>query len=274
MGGYWYGEKKWEEAPKEFLARAKVTFKVRDPFVSGQAGLQIPSSEVADANELEVLDAIKSEQFLSVIIADLGLTESFGMSLAETVSQLRIFLELDLDQDTEELEVMLRLTDPQLAADVANAVANAIPAKIKELDEAKKNAELALLQDEAQPVLDRQRESLQALEDALKAQGVTIKVEPGMDLTVYLNDPDILAAKLAWDAAREDAQTLLANQSDYRTYWNRAIVPSVVVEKAEVPQRAVGPPVEPFQVRWATWGTTVGLILGSLLMLVCWKLFP
>jgi hypothetical protein len=274
VGGYFYGEKEWEKEPKEFVARAKVSFQVRDPFVSKKAGLSIPSSQVADANELEVLDAIKSKSFLSVIATDLDLTGTWGMGVAEAVARLRIAITLDLNQESNELEVSTRLNDPALAAAVTNEVAEAIPTTIRELDEAKRSDAATLLESEARPVLTRQEETRQALQGALASKGVSIKIEPGVDLGVYLNDPDILAAKVAWDAACEDFQDIQNDQAEYRNYWSVAVPPSVVLEKAEVPPAPVGPLLEPFQVRWATRGTAAGLILGSLLMLACWKLFP
>lgn len=273
-GGYYYGEQRWQEAPKQFLAEALVSFQVRDPFVSKQAGIQIPSSEVADANELEVIDAIKSEEVLSPVVTELDLTRKWGMGMAEAVARLRIALELDLDKSTDQLTVSARLNDPELSAAVANLVAETIPGKIAEIDEAKEEKALVLLEAEMEPVVKREAEARAALSSALAANGIKIELVPGQSLGAYQEIPEVLTAKVTWDSTVEDLKDLRKDQAEYRNYWQLSPRPSLVLEKAEVPGEAVGPALQPFQVRWATYGLTAGLVLGSLLMVVCWKLFP
>ncbi len=54
----------------------------------------------------------------------------------------------------------------------------------------------------------------------------------------------------------------------------RAVVPTIVMVKAVPPPTFSGPDVEPFQMEWALYGLTGGMVVGSLLSLLCWKLFP
>lgn len=273
-GGYVYGERRWEEAPKEFIAAAQVSFKVRDPFISRKVGVDIPTSEVADANEMAVLRQVQSEEVLSEVVAALDLAGKWGMEAAEAIGRLRILLEFDLDQETDELKVLVRLNDPVEAAATANAVAGMIPEIIQDLDEVQKENAFQLLEAEAQPVLDREAEARNSLQRALETNGINIKLVPGVDLGPYRYIQEVLTTQVAWDSAQDDVKDLLSDQAEYRTYWQKSLTPSILIAKAEPPALPVGPDVKPFQVRWSTYGLTAGLILGSLLMLACWKLFP
>ena len=47
-----------------------------------------------------------------------------------------------------------------------------------------------------------------------------------------------------------------------------------MMAKATAPPSFVGPNLQPFQASWSVYGMTLGLVVGSLLILICWKLFP
>ncbi len=51
VGGFFMGKKEWENAPKEYLATAKLSFHVRAPFVASKSGVQMSIGAVADENE-------------------------------------------------------------------------------------------------------------------------------------------------------------------------------------------------------------------------------
>ncbi|MDF1714798.1 MAG: hypothetical protein P1U90_21375 [Akkermansiaceae bacterium] len=274
VGGFFYGKQKWNETPKEYLAYATLSFHVRDVFVSSKNGIQAGSTGVADANESEVLRQVKSEEFLEGLALDLDFVNKWGMSPTEVVLQLRTGLDLDLDQTSDQLTVAARLNDPQEAADFANAVATELPDLIKRIDEKKKEEGLEQLGRDSQPILDEEAAAKAKLKQALAAKGVNIDPGPGVDLGDYLYIPEVLDAKLDWDSTGEALKAIYDSQAEYRNYWAKTVKPSFVMAKAVAPPSFVGPDLQPFQVRWSVYGLTAGMVAGSLLMLVCWKLFP
>jgi uncharacterized protein involved in exopolysaccharide biosynthesis len=274
VGGYKYGEVKWEEAPKDYLAIAKVSVRIRPPFVSKKAGIELATGAMANANEQEVLRRIESEEVLGAVVKSLELTDQWNVGSAGAVNKIRAGLLLELDKETNTLEVQVTLNDPQEAADVANTLGSLVPATVKEVDLNKKEAASELLETEARPLEDAESDARAKLTKALEANGINIKLTPQVDLGPYQELEDVLAAKVEWDSAREDLEDLKKEQFEYQQYWMRQLRPTIVSVKAEVPPTWSGPPVKPFQIRWATYGLTAGMMLGSLLMLLCWKLFP
>jgi hypothetical protein len=268
VGGFFYGKKKWDEAPKEYLAYAALSFHVRDAFMSaGSTGL-------VDANESEVLRNVKSEESLRGIALNLDFANQWGVNQDEAVIRLRRGLDLDLDQATDQLTVSARLNDSQDAADFANAVAAEIPNLIKRLDEKNKKEVMEQFSKEAQPLVDKELTAKAMLKDSLAAKGVKLEPGPGVDLGDYLYIPEVLDAKLEWDSSSEALKVMYEDQAKYRNYWSKSVRPSFVMAKAIAPPSFVGPNLQPFQTRWSVYGMTLGLIAGSLLMLICWKLFP
>ena len=274
MGGFFYGRQKWEETPKEYVAYATLAFHVRDVFVSSKNGIQAGSTGVTDANESEVLRQVRSEESLKGIALNLDFATKWGVTPADVVPLLRTGLDLDLDQNSDQLTVGARLKDPQEAADFANAVAIELPELIKRIDEKNRTEGLEQLGRDSQPLLDEVAAAKLKLKEALAAKGVNIEPGPGVDLGDYLYIPEVLDAKLEWDSTNDALKAIYDSQSEYRSYWSKLVKPSVVLAKAVPPPSFVGPDLQPFQVRWSVYGMTAGMVLGSLLMLVCWKLFP
>lgn len=274
VGGFFYGKKKWDETPKEYLAYATLSFQVRDIFVSSKNGIQAGSTGVADANEAEVLRQLKSEETMKGIVLNLDFSNKWGVSPTDVVSQLVVGLDLDLDQASDQLTIAARLNDPQEAADFANAVATEMPDLIKRIDEQKKKEGVEQLTRESQPLIEQEAAAKGKLKQALAAKGVNIEPGPGVDLGDYLYIPEVLDAKLEWDSASESLKDVFEDQAEYRSYWAKTVKPSFVMAKAVAPPTFVGPNLQPFQVRWSVYGMTAGMVVGSLLMLICWKLFP
>lgn len=274
VGGFFYGKQKWDEAPKEYVAYAALSFHVRDVFRSTQNGLEVGSIGVADANESEVLRNVKSEESLKEIAQNLDFANQWGVSQNEAILQLRGGLDLDLDQVSDQLAVAARLTNSQEAADFANAVATEIPKLIKRLDEKNKKEAMEQFSRDAQPLVDENITAKEKLKESLTAKGVKLEPGPGVDLGDYLYIPEVLDAKLEWDSTSDALKEIYESQSEYRSYWSKTVRPSFVMTKASAPPNFVGPNLQPFQARWSVYGMTAGLVVGSLLMLTCWKLFP
>lgn len=274
VGGFFYGKKKWDEAPKEYVAYATLSFHVRDVFVSSQNEFQAGATEVADANQSEVLRNVKLEESLKGIALNLDFANQWGMTQNEVVIRLRGGLDLDLDQVTNQLTVEARLNDSQDAADFANAVAAEIPNLIKRLDEKKKKEAMDQFSQDSQPLVDENLNAKEKLKESLAAKGVKLEPGPGVDLGDFLYIPEVLDAKLEWDSTSDALKALYDSQSEYRNYWSKLVSPSFVMAEATPPPSFVGPNLQPFQARWSVYGMTMGLVVGSLLMLICWKLFP
>ena len=247
---------------------------MRDVFVSSQNEIQAGSTGVADANQSEVLRNIKLEESLKGIALNLDFANQWGMTQNEAVIRLRGGLDLDLDQATDQLTVEARLNDSQDAADFANAVAAEIPNLIKRLDEKKKKEAMEQFSQDSQPLVDENLNAKEKLKESLAAKGVKLEPGPGVDLGDFLYIPEVLDAKLEWDSTSDALKALYDNQSEYRNYWSKLVSPSFVMAEATPPPSFVGPNLQPFQARWSVYGMTVGLVVGSLLMLICWKLFP
>ncbi|MDA7876300.1 hypothetical protein N9A82_05040, partial [Akkermansiaceae bacterium] len=200
--------------------------------------------------------------------------DQWGMTQNEAIIRLRGGLDLDLDQVTDQLTVGARLNDSQDTADFANAVATEIPNLIKRLDEKKKKEATDQFSRDAQPLVDENLTAKEKLKESLAAKGVKLEPGPGVDLGDYLYIPEVLDAKLEWDSTSDALKAIYDSQSEYRNYWSKVVSPSFVMAKATAPPSFVGPNLQPFQARWSVYGMTAGLVVGSLLMLICWKLFP
>lgn len=274
VGGYLYGAMRWAEAPKDYLSVAKLAINIRPPFVSQKAGIELSAGVMANVNEQEVLRRIESEEVLGLLVKRLDLTGRWDVGTSEAVNRIRTGLLLDLDKETDILSVQVSLHHPEDAAEVANALAALVPETVSEFDALKKAAAFELLKAESQPLEDLESEAKEKLTQALANNGINLKLTPEIDLGPYQEFKDVLTAKVEWDSAREDLLELQKEQGEYRQYWLRALRPTLVTQKAEVRTNFVGPPVKPFQKRWATYGLTAGMFLGSLLMFLCWKLFP
>lgn len=274
VGGFMMGKKQWEEAPKEYLATAKLSFHVRAPFVPSKSGVQITTSDVATENEAQVLREMKSEDSLTGISTKLGLAEKWEMSPVEVITKLRTGLEFDLNKETNELNINATLNDPVTAAAVANAVAEDLPGKIKSIDERNEAQALKQLEVEAQPFVDDEAEARKSLKDALAAKNVNLEIRPDVELGDFLLIPEVLTAKLEWDSARDLLESARSGQVEFQSYWGKSVKPSFLVKKAETPPSFVGPALGPYQSRWAVYGLTAGMVAGVLLMMILWKLFP
>jgi hypothetical protein len=229
---------------------------------------------VADANQSEVLRNVKLEESLKGIALNLDFANQWGMTQNEAVFRLRGGLDLDLDLVADQLTVEARLNDSQDTADFANAVAAEIPNLIKRLDEKKKKEATDQFSRDAQPLVDENLTAKEKLKESLAAKGVKLEPGPGVDLGDYLYIPEVLDAKLEWDSTSDALKAIYDSQSEYRNYWSKEVSPSFVMAKATAPPSFVGPNLQPFQARWSVYGMTAGLVVGSLLMLICWKLFP
>lgn len=274
VGGYMYGEKVWEKAPKDYVSSATLTFYARPPFVG--RGLQAPSetSPIADANETAVMQDAFSIDSLQYIINELELSQKWTMSAEEAMTFLRDHVELVLQRDKRELYVVATLPDPVDSALVANAFANSIPDRIKLVDDRLKSLSENKLESERVPYVTAEREAREELQELLEAKDYRVPLEPGVDLGAYLFDEEIRDAHLRWETELDNHKDIVKDQSEYSKYWERSVKPTFVTQKAIAPANFSGPEVKPFQTEWALYGLTGGLLAGVLLMVIFWKILP
>lgn len=272
VGGFYYGEKRWEEAPKDYVAVAVLNVNIRKPFEA--SGVEVAETGLLNDSETKTLEGIQSKEGLSPICESLNLAERWEMNLDESVSELRASVDLELDNDTKELSVLVTRHEPEEAAEIANAIARSIPGRIKASDETMIEKETSKLQEEMKPYLKEIEDARLELKRAFAANGIPIDPQPGLDVSLYNHIPAVVSANLAWVEAREFHEVAVKGQREVSVYLKRKIKPSFVKAPAIPPTTISGPELKPFQVQTSLYGLTVGLLSGSILMVILWKLFP
>ncbi len=274
VGGFFYGKKLWQDGPKDYLSSAKVSIHIRPPFVAKSAKLDDSGSRLNNITEEAVLRDIKSDEALAPIVTTLGLSKAWGLGTDDAVATLKSSVELDHERLMNELYVRVSRHDPVEAAQIANLIADGIYERVKTVDQQQKVEGEKKLELELQPFVQAEAEARVALKDALVAKGFAAEPEPGLGERPYLLDPIIRDAQLEWDSSRETLVGLKASQRAFENHWSKSVRPTIVVEKAVPAPGFYGPAAEPIQMQWALYGLTFGLILGSILSLICWKFFP
>ncbi len=274
VGGFLYGKKKWEDGPKDYLSTAKLSVHIRPPFVAKSARVEDSGSRLANLNEEAVLRDLKSDDALRPIIETLDLSAAWGLGTDDALTELRSSIDLEHDRLVKELDVRVTRHDPLEAAQIANLIAEGVYGRVKVVDERQKLEGAKTLSLELAPFIEIEAEARAELKAAFAAKNLKIDPKPGMDVSTYLLDPTIRDAHLEWDSARETLKGVKESQRAFESHWSRSVRPTIIVTKAVPPPSFYGPEVEPIQMQWALYGLTAGLILGSLLSLICWKLFP
>jgi len=274
VGGYFYGNKRWEDGPKNYQSWAKVSIHIRPPFVARGAQRDDSSSRLDNLNEEAVLRDIRSEESLTKVISELNLTQAWELGTDDALTELRNSVNVEYERLEKSLTIVVTRHDPNEAAEVANTIANGVAERVKVVDEKQKLEGEKTLAQELDPFIRDEEQAKTALKDAFADKGVTIDPKPGMNISTYLLDPNILEAHIEWETTLENLKGVKAAQGDFESHWKRGMRPTIVTEKAFPAPSFVGPEKKPIQVEWALYGLTLGMVVGSLLSLLCWKLFP
>jgi len=274
VGGYFYGNKTWEDGPKDYQSWAKVSIHIRPPFVARGAQRDDSSSRLDNLNEEAVLRDIRSDEALSKVISDLSLTQVWEMGTDDALTQLRSSVNVEYERLEKTMAIIVTRHDPEESALIANTIANGVAERVKVVDQKQKLEGAKILSQELDPYIQGEIQAKTALKDAFADKGVTIDPKPGMDISTYLLDQGILEAHLEWETSRENLKGVKSSQGAFESHWKRDMRPTIVTEKAFAAPGFVGPEKEPIQRQWALYGLTLGLVIGSLLSLLCWKLFP
>lgn len=271
VGGWFIGEKYWEKAPKEYRSTAKLRAYILPAF-QGLVGGMAPMTQ-RDSSSTEVLRDFESVEFLTILAQDLKLGDRWGLSLSETIKELRNSILLDLNKE-KELFVTIQRNNPEEAAEIVNYMAPLAIERLEYLnDQLSKNglagieAQLALFN---QAVSDSHSDYV----SLLKANGVDIVPEPGMNLNVYNEfGEDVLRAQVTWAEALDDLKEERKDFGLETSHWKRKVLPSSVLMNGEVPIKIHGPKIEPYHTRGAIGGLSLGILFGLLAMLMFWKIF-
>jgi hypothetical protein len=274
VGGFLYGKKRWEDGPKDYVAAAKVSVHIRPPFVARGAKLGTTENRFDHLNEEAFLRELKSEEVLAQIVEDLKLYQNWEMAPGDAITELRTSVEFDHNRVAKELAIIVTQHDPELAAQIANTIAEGVYERVKIVDAKLKQEGAKKLELELAPHLAEELAARKIIADACAAKSVPFNPNTGISDSTYLLDPAIRDAHLEWDATRENLLSVKRSHIAFESHWKRDLRPSIVTEKAFPPPTFSGPEVEPIQMQWALYGLTLGLILGSVLSLICWKLFP
>lgn len=274
LGGGFYGRKKWADGPKDYYSIAKLSVHIRPPFVAKAAKLDDVGSRLDNLNEEAVLRDLKSDETLAPVIEAFDLAQAWGLGTDDALTELRSSVDLEHDRLDKELRVRVSRHDPVEAANIANMIADGVYERIKVVDERQKLEGARILEQELTPFLEAEEDARMALKEAFAAKKINIDPKPGMDVSAYLLEPSIRDAHLEWDTARETMIGVKDSQRAFESHWSRKLRPTIVTDKAVPATFFYGPQVEPIQMQWALYGLTFGLIVGSLLSLLCWKLFP
>lgn len=271
VGGWFVGQKLWDIAPKEYRSTAKLRAYILPAFL-GSGGNMAPSSQ-RDSSEMKVLRDFESVEFLTILAQDLKLGDRWGVSQPETIKELRNSILLDLNKE-KELFITIQRDNPEEAAEIVNYMAPLAIERLEYLNGQLSKTGLAGI--EAQLALFNQAvsDSHSDYVSLLRANGVDIVPEPGMNLNVYNEfGEDVLRAQVTWAEAVDDLKEERKDFGLETSHWKRKILPSSVLMNGEVPMKIHGPKVEPYHTRGAIGGLSLGILFGLLAMLMCWKLF-
>jgi len=243
---------------------------IRRPFERGKE-IEVAAG-VRHSNQSEAKRELQGLKTMTPVMRVLNLNNRWTLNDAETLKLLSNSVDVEVAAN-DEITIKVVRDSAQEAAEIANAVAAQATESLTLLDERKKEKSARALD----KILTKEREPIdRALEDAaaaFRANDLEIVPTAETDLSPYMEIPEILGARVDLDAALENFENEERKQKDERLYWERALIPTSVVQPAVAPANFSGPDKGPIQREYALYGVTAGLILGLLLMFILWKLF-
>lgn len=270
IGGGWYlGDQRWQEGPKDYRSTALLKADIREPYLAGVSPDQ--PRGVLSATQLEAQRVVRGVETLRPVMRELRLTDRWVVTEGEALRMLAESVDVDLSEG--EFKIVTVRPDPAEAAEIANAVAARAALALRESDQAQREAAAQRLEEE----LDRERlplrRALATATEALKAEGIPIAVTEETDLSTYMELAPVLDAQVEIESAKERLREREQKQVEERRHWQKDMeVPEVTVQAVPAVKFS-GPERTPFQQQGMLYGGTIGLGLGLLLMFVFWKLF-
>ncbi|MGC6426674.1 MAG: hypothetical protein ACON5H_06715 [Akkermansiaceae bacterium] len=273
-GGWFVGQKLWEQAPKQYRSTAKLRAYVIPDYLGSGSNLAMES--VRDGTAGKVLLDLESVEFLTSLAQSeaLALDKRWGLPLPAVIKELRESILLEYTKD-KELFITLEREIPEEAEEIANYMAALALERIEFLNSELSRKGMEGVESRLSIYLEAVSDSHAEYAAILRAKaGVDIDPKPGMDLNDYNEyGKPVIDAQVKWQEALDDLEDARREFSSEISHWKRKILPSSILENAELPIGIHGPKVEPFQTRGAIGGLSLGICLGLLMMLMCWKLF-
>ncbi|MGJ8696020.1 MAG: hypothetical protein ACSHYF_06865 [Verrucomicrobiaceae bacterium] len=267
-GGWFVGEKLWEQAPKQYRSTAKLRVDILPPFgnATGISGIR-NSSESAALRDLESID------FLTVLGRELELGQRWGASEPEVIEMLRDAIKLELSEQ-KELFITIERDSPEEAQEIVNYMAPLAIERLAYFHSENKKAGLAKVDELLAFYIDAVEDARAEYAAALRAKGVKIDPKPGMDLSAYNEfGEEISEPQVAWQSALDELAEQRKDMSPQLLHWEKKVLPATILAEGELPSRISGPDKEPYQTRGAVAGISLGILFGLLGMFVFWKLF-
>lgn len=263
----------WEKTPKDYVSTAVLKVDISPPYVDPQVRSQMVDVGLLNDEELEVLRNLKSIPSLSLIGENFNAWQRWGVDQADGIDRLRRSISFELGKD-KNLVIRATQHDPMEAQEFAQIVVERTTAGLSEIAEIRSQEGLKSVDQELSATEQLADDAKAEFVGALKVLGVTVDPKLGMDLEIYAeSDQNVLTTKIAWERATRNFLDRQAELRPMTRHWERKVTPAIVIQAADMPTGISGPLKEPFQTQGAVVGVTLGLFLGLLAMLMCWKLF-
>lgn len=266
------GEKLWEETPKQYRSTAKLRVFVIPDYLG--SGTKRGISGVRDGTAGKVLLDLESVEFLTDLAQDkvMNLEKRWELPLGDVIKELRKSILLDYTKD-KELYLTLERGHPSEAQEIANYMAVLAVERIEFLNSELKKAGMASVDSRISIYTQAVEDSHAEYVAVLRANGVNINPKPGMNLNAYNEfGEEVINAQVMWQESLDDLKDARREFMSEISHWEQKLLPSSVLENAALPTEVYGPQIEPYQTRGAIGGLSLGICLGLLMMLICWKL--
>ena len=273
-GGWFVGETLWEKAPKQYRSTAKLrAYVIPDYLGSGTVrGFEGERHSTA----AKVLQDLESVEFLTSFAQDdvMALEQRWGIPLAAVIKELRESIILDYRKNNE-LFITVERTTPEEAEEIANYLSVLAVERLEFLNRKLRDIGMEGVNAQLQVYTQAVSDSHSEYSAIIRAKsGLNIDPKPGMDLNTYNTyGEEVINAQVNWQEALDDLKEAEREFYPETSHWKQKVLPSSVLEAAELPIDIYGPQLEPYHTRGAIGGLSLGICLGLLAMLMCWKLF-
>lgn len=272
-GGWFVGEKLWEQAPKKYRSTAKLRAMVIPDYLGSGTGRGFEGARHTTA--AKVLHDLESVEFLTSFAEDevMALEKRWELPLAAVIKELRASILLDYTKD-KELFITIERGTPEEAEEIANYLAVLAVERLEYLNVQLREVGMAGVNSRISVYTEAVQDAHAEYAAVLRARGVNIDPKPGMDLNAYNEFGEaVINAQVNWQEALDDLKEARKEFFPEISHWEQKIMPSSVLEKGQLPTGIHGPKIEPYRTRGAIGGLSLGILLGLFAMLVCWKIF-
>ncbi|MDE0858551.1 MAG: hypothetical protein OSA93_00180 [Akkermansiaceae bacterium] len=271
IGGWFVGESLWKKSPKNYISSALIKVDIIPTYVEAGAREQMVDG-LLNAEEVEILASLKSVHFLTMLATSANLWERWGVEENEGLKRLRKSLQFNLNKD-KELIVDVSRSTPEDALELAKTTAETTLWGLQQLAELRKVEGLRLMKEDLAGIKREVDDSTAELAAVLKRTGAPIEPKEGMNLDDFAFVEGVVEAKVVWETALADLKVKKKELLPMKLHWERKVKEPILLEEPQLPTRISFSQKEDYQTQGAVAGVSVGIVLGLLAMLVCWKIF-